>query len=311
MDLKVKRLTTRLDIPDLAYATEGSSGLDLHAAIHGPILLESGEQYTVPTGYAVEIPEDYEGQVRGRSGLAVNKNLGITNGIGTIDSDYRGEIKVVLRNHSPKGHEPFWIMPGAKIAQLVIVPIARVVVVPVAEDEELSDTVRGSNGFGSTGDGLTTSGDVKGDTQNLTAADVGTLDSILGNEGAQSQQAQGQKTFMPPPVIAPPVVVPPEFKQAEEGGAEGSGEGTKQGDGNLDDAEGLKERDDTLITLYDTTNKVVFTGAAWKETATVVPLTDEQAEAFIANDGAHDRRRKPQQEEAADKGAEEGEQQQQ
>jgi dUTP pyrophosphatase len=99
----------------------------------------------VPTGLCVAVPEGYEGQVRGRSGLALRRGLGLANGVGTIDCDYRGEIKVILVNWS---HEPQTIEPGARIAQFVLAPVARAELIDVPE---LSGTIRGAGGFGHTG----------------------------------------------------------------------------------------------------------------------------------------------------------------
>lgn len=168
MDLKIKRLTDLVGFPLPEYATDGSSGLDLRAAIKSAVLLHGGESTKIPCGFAIEIPEGYEGQVRARSGLALKHHIGLTNGIGTIDSDYRGELAVLLTHH---GHESEtkWVMPGEKIAQLVIVPIAKVVPVEVSD---LSETERGANGYGSTGTGLADT-PVTGDTGNSGTADAG------------------------------------------------------------------------------------------------------------------------------------------
>ena len=128
-----------------AYATEGASGMDLCAYLEEPMTLLPMERKLIPTGIYVEIPEGYEGQVRARSGLAIKKGIGLVNGIGTIDSDYRGELRVPLINW---GGEPFEIQDGDRIAQLVIAKYERVQVEPV---QELSDTDRGEGGFGHTG----------------------------------------------------------------------------------------------------------------------------------------------------------------
>lgn len=128
-----------------SYATEGASGMDLRAYLEEPMTLLPMERKLVPTGIYVEIPNGYEGQVRARSGLAIKKGIGLVNGIGTIDSDYRGELRVPLINW---GSEPFEIQDGDRIAQLVIVKYERVQVEPV---QELSDTDRGEGGFGHTG----------------------------------------------------------------------------------------------------------------------------------------------------------------
>ena len=128
-----------------AYATEGASGMDLCAYLDEPMTLLPMERKLIPTGIYVEIPEGYEGQVRARSGLAIKKGIGLVNGIGTIDSDYRGELRVPLINW---GGEPFEIQDGDRIAQLVIAKYERVQVEPV---QELSDTDRGEGVFGHTG----------------------------------------------------------------------------------------------------------------------------------------------------------------
>ena len=132
-----------LELP--AYATEGSAGCDLRAAVAEPIVLAPGARALVPTGIAVAIPEGYEGQVRMRSGLAIRHGLTLLNGPGTIDADYRGEIRVILGN---LGSEPFPISRGDRIAQLVVAPVARARLEKV---EELPGTKRHDGGFGSTG----------------------------------------------------------------------------------------------------------------------------------------------------------------
>lgn len=127
------------------YATEGSAGLDLRACIKETAVLHPMERMLVPTGISVEIPEGYEGQIRARSGLAVKYGIGLVNGIGTIDSDYRGELKIPLVN---LGGEDFAINDGDRIAQLVIARYERVTVEQVVT---LGDTERGEGGFGHTG----------------------------------------------------------------------------------------------------------------------------------------------------------------
>jgi dUTP pyrophosphatase len=143
--LGVKRLAHAEDLPLPSYATEGSAGLDLCAAIGEDTVLFPGERRLIPTGLVLEIPHGYEGQVRARSGLALRNGLGMVNAPGTIDSDYRGEVGVILINWSG---EPQTIRRGVRIAQLVIAPIARVA---VEEAPALPDTVRGDGGFGHTG----------------------------------------------------------------------------------------------------------------------------------------------------------------
>ena len=142
--VQIRRVGERgppLDPP--RYMTPGSAGLDLRA--DEACLLAPGERRLVPTGIAIEIPEGYEGQVRPRSGLAVRHGVGMVNAPGTIDSDYRGEVAVVLVNW---GRETFRVERGDRIAQLVIAPVAHVEVVVV---EELAPSGRGDGGFGSTG----------------------------------------------------------------------------------------------------------------------------------------------------------------
>jgi dUTP pyrophosphatase len=130
-----------------AYETEGAAGLDLRAAVPAdiPVIILPGSHAIVPTGLTMEIPAGFEGQVRPRSGLAARNGLTVLNTPGTIDADYRGEVKVILVN---LGQTPVEISRGDRIAQLVIAPVARVAVV---EAERLGESARGSDGFGSTG----------------------------------------------------------------------------------------------------------------------------------------------------------------
>lgn len=144
VELHVRRVG-EVFVPLPSYQTAGAAGLDLAAALVERITIAPGERRFIPTGIAVAIPAGYEGQVRPRSGLALRHGVGIVNSPGTIDSDYRGEIGVVLIN---LGAEPFVIEPLARIAQLVVAPVVQVSVVPV---EELDDSERGSGGYGSTG----------------------------------------------------------------------------------------------------------------------------------------------------------------
>jgi dUTP pyrophosphatase len=142
--VKLRRVGQRgppLELP--RYETGGSAGLDLRA--DEPVALAPGERKHVPTGLAVEIPHGYEGQVRPRSGLALRLGVGMVNAPGTIDSDYRGEVGVILVNH---GREPVSFVRGERIAQLVISPVIRAELVLV---DELTDSDRGAGGFGSTG----------------------------------------------------------------------------------------------------------------------------------------------------------------
>ena len=144
--LKFQRLPHSEGLPLPSYQTSGSAGMDLRAAIAEPMTLRPLERVPVPTGLRIQLPEGYEGQVRARSGLAFKKGLAVINGPGTIDWDYRGELKVLLTNLDPS---PQTIQPGERIAQLVVVPVAQLPVVEVSEVDE--DTERGSGGFGSTG----------------------------------------------------------------------------------------------------------------------------------------------------------------
>jgi len=130
-----------LELP--AYATSGAAGMDVLAAEH--ITLAPGERHAVATGFAVAIPPGYEIQVRPRSGLALKHGISVPNTPGTIDSDYRGELKVIVINH---GKEPFAIARGDRVAQLVLAPVTLAAWEEVAE---LDETVRGAGGFGSTG----------------------------------------------------------------------------------------------------------------------------------------------------------------
>jgi dUTP pyrophosphatase len=132
-----------LEMP--AYATSGAAGCDLRAAIEAPLLILPGGRALVPTGLAVAIPEGYEGQVRIRSGLAHDKGLLVVNAPGTIDSDYRGEIRVIVAN---LGTEPVTLERGQRIAQLVFAPVSRARFEKVSE---LPASQRGEGGFGSTG----------------------------------------------------------------------------------------------------------------------------------------------------------------
>ncbi len=145
LKIKVKRLphSEGIDLP--SYATPLASGMDLKAAIDGSVVIKPGERVIVPTGIAIELPEGYEAQIRPRSGLAIKKGITVLNSPGTIDADYRGEIKVILIN---LGKESVEIRRGERIAQMVICPVIRV---EFEEVSELTETIRGNGGFGSTG----------------------------------------------------------------------------------------------------------------------------------------------------------------
>ena len=127
------------------YATKGSAGLDVMAAIHEPISIGPGERILVPSGFKLEIPVEYEVQIRPRSGLAIKHGITVLNSPGTIDSDYRGEIGIILINHSKN---KFIINPKDRIAQIVICKVTKMNLVKVSL---LNNTERGSGGFGSTG----------------------------------------------------------------------------------------------------------------------------------------------------------------
>ena len=141
--IALKRLAHAEDLPLPAYATAGAAGMDVVAA--EALVLQPGQRHAVATGFAIAIPEGYEVQVRPRSGLALKHGVTCLNTPGTIDSDYRGEIKVILAN---LGSEPFQVVRGERIAQLIPAPVLRA---SLAEVDTLNDTARGEGGFGSTG----------------------------------------------------------------------------------------------------------------------------------------------------------------
>ncbi len=143
MELPVRLLSPLAVMP--RYQSEKASGMDLHAAIAKPAVLAPGEIRTIPCGIAIAVPDGYEAQVRPRSGLASKHGISIPNAPGTLDADYRGEVRVALVN---LGREPFVVEPRMRIAQMVIAPVARCAVVEV---QELDETARGAGGFGSTG----------------------------------------------------------------------------------------------------------------------------------------------------------------
>jgi len=145
--LRVKRLDGRGRQPLPEYASEGSSGLDIRASLKGPVCLEPGKIQFIPTGLALSIPSGFEVQVRPRSGLALHYGIGMVNSPGTIDSDYRGEIGIILINW---GEKPFIIQNGDRIAQIIL---SRTYRAEILEVEELDDTGRGAGGFGHTGRG--------------------------------------------------------------------------------------------------------------------------------------------------------------
>ena len=139
----VKKLNPKVELPK--YKTEGASGMDLMAFINEPITVKSQSSCLIPTGISVAFSEDYEIQIRPRSGLAAKNNVSVLNTPGTIDSDYRGEIKVILFNN---GDKDFIINHQDRIAQMVLTPILKM---ELEEVDQLPDSMRGSGGFGSTG----------------------------------------------------------------------------------------------------------------------------------------------------------------
>jgi dUTP pyrophosphatase len=145
MRVRIRRLPAARDLPLPSPASPGSAGFDLRAAIDAELVLRPGERLRVPTGLALEIPPGWEGQVRPRSGLALRHGIGLANAPGTIDSDYRGEVGVILINLS---EAPFTLKRGDRVAQLVI---SRVETIEWEEADDLEGSGRGSGGFGSTG----------------------------------------------------------------------------------------------------------------------------------------------------------------
>ena len=143
--VRVRCLPHGEGLPLPQAASPGSAGLDLRAAVTTELTLRPGERALVPTGLAFELPAGWEGQVRPRSGLAVRHGIGILNSPGTIDSDYRGEVQVLLAN---LGSDPFVVQRGDRIAQMVVAPVA---IVELQETPSLAPTERGPDGFGSTG----------------------------------------------------------------------------------------------------------------------------------------------------------------
>jgi dUTP pyrophosphatase len=145
VEVRIRRLTHAEGLPLPVYATTGAAGADLCAAVDAEIVIEPGSRCAVPTGLVVEIPDGFEAQVRPRSGLAFRRGLTIINAPGTIDSDYRGELKVLLVN---LGAESIAIARGDRIAQMVVAPVTRAAFVEAAD---VTPSDRGSGGFGSTG----------------------------------------------------------------------------------------------------------------------------------------------------------------
>ena len=143
--VKFKRLAHAKDLALPSYATKGAAGMDIAAAIDQPICLQPGTIMAIPTGFAIELPAGYEAQIRPRSGLALKHGVTIANAPGTIDSDYRGEIAVILLNN---GSKAFTITRGMRVAQIVL---AAVTIMTPVEVDDLDETKRSTGGFGSTG----------------------------------------------------------------------------------------------------------------------------------------------------------------
>ena len=145
VSVSVRRLPHAAGLPLPAYATEGSAGLDLLAAVQEPVTLPPGGRALVPTGLAIALPPGYELQVRPRSGLALKHGIVLPNSPGTVDSDYRGELQVIVLN---AGDAPFTVERGMRIAQAVLAPVVRLA---WREADSLDETARGAGGFGSAG----------------------------------------------------------------------------------------------------------------------------------------------------------------
>ena len=145
MDIEIKRLSHSMGLPLPQYQTLGSAGMDLPAAIENTKVISPHERVLIPTGFSLALPSSVEAQIRPRSGLALKNGVTVLNAPGTIDSDYRGEISILLINH---GSEPFVIKRGDRIAQMVIAQVAQPRLVEV---KNLSKTIRGEGGYGSTG----------------------------------------------------------------------------------------------------------------------------------------------------------------
>ena len=143
--VKILIKKTNKEVTTPKYKTDGSSGVDLSAFLEKKVVIKPNSSKLIPTGLQVAIPEELEIQIRPRSGLAAKESIGVLNSPGTIDSDYRGELKIILFNH---GKEDFIINNGDRIAQMVLVPIVKM---EFEEVDSLPDTVRGQGGFGSTG----------------------------------------------------------------------------------------------------------------------------------------------------------------
>ena len=141
----IKKLDHAKDLPLPNYESVAAAGMDIRAAVETPIVIKPGERTLIPTGLQMALPEGYEAQIRPRSGLAIRNGITMLNSPGTIDADYRGEVKVIAINH---GQEEFVVNHGDRIAQMVIAPVTQL---PLLEVEALDETDRGEGGFGSTG----------------------------------------------------------------------------------------------------------------------------------------------------------------
>ena len=139
----IKKLDPLVQLPE--YKTGGASGMDLIAFLKNPIKIKPKKSYLIPTGLSVAFPKNYEIQIRPRSGLAAKKNVSVLNTPGTIDSDYRGEIKVIIYNH---GDADFEVNNGDRVAQMILTPVIKM---KLEETDKLPETIRGKDGFGSTG----------------------------------------------------------------------------------------------------------------------------------------------------------------
>ncbi len=143
--VSVKRLPHNEDLPLPSYESASAAGMDLPAAVTADVILDPGERDLIATGLAIALPDGYEAQIRPRSGLAARNGVTVLNSPGTVDADYRGEVKVILVN---LGKEPFTVTRGMRIAQMVIAPVVQATMEQV---DALPDTARGAGGFGSTG----------------------------------------------------------------------------------------------------------------------------------------------------------------
>ncbi|GAB5408287.1 MAG: dUTP diphosphatase [Balneolaceae bacterium] len=143
--IEFKKLDHAKDLPLPSYETSSAAGMDIRAALEEPIMLKKGERILIPTGLQMALPVGFEAQIRPRSGLAIRNGITMLNSPGTIDADYRGEVKVIAINH---GQEDFIVNHGDRIAQMIIAPVVQLA---IKEVSELDETERGEGGFGSTG----------------------------------------------------------------------------------------------------------------------------------------------------------------